>query len=138
MCIRQVSHNKSYQVLLLLFIASTFHLFCITTLAPSILFPNPTFQCEGYTDLETEDIACEAIDFCPITEHFSLTSKLSIYCDGRKNDRSLIQSIYGVGNVLGVLIINWLADKKGKKRCLQLSIFLGLVYSLLLLFGAIQ
>jgi MFS family permease len=67
-----------------------------------------------------------------------LTAQLGIYCDGRKSDRNLIQSIIGVGNMVGVLMVNWLADRKGKRFCIILSIFLAALSAFGFLIGILH
>jgi MFS family permease len=78
------------------------------------------------------------IEFCSVTNQDSLTAKLDLYCDGRKDDRNLIQSITGMGNMLGVLMVNWLADRKGKRFCVFLALFLASVYSYCLFIGILS
>jgi MFS family permease len=110
----------------------------IASLSPAIIFANPTFSCPAGDAPLSETQACSIIQFCSPANPSSLTSKLELYCDGRKNDRNLIQSASGLGGMLGVLMVNWLADRKGKRFCIILSIFLGALHSYCLLLGILN
>jgi MFS family permease len=122
----------------MLFLGIVFHLMNIAVLSPAILFANPTFTCEGYAHPVDEDEACSILEFCTPTNQQTLTASLEIFCDGRKDDRNLIQSMGGLGNVIGVLMVNWLADRKGKRFCICLSIILASTFSFTMLVGILH
>lgn len=133
-----ISKRRRYQVMLMVFLGVVFHLMNISTLSPPFLFPNPTFICDGATAPLSEDDACPVMEFCRVDNPLSLTAELEVFCDGRKDDRNLLQSINGMGGIFGVLLINWLADRKGKRFCMILCCFLAAVYAYISLVGILQ
>jgi MFS family permease len=51
----------------------------------------------------------------------TVTAELHLYCDSRNNDRIIIQSGTGVGNLLGILFCAILSDRKGRKFSFVIS-----------------
>lgn len=114
-----------------------FHILAYSAFSQNILFMNPQFKCEGSGDqLVPEDEACNMLDFCTLENSYTLTVKLDLYCGNRENDRNLIQSVFGIGAVMGVFIVNWIAEKKGKRFALILGILLAAIHSYCLFLGA--
>lgn len=50
----------------------------------------------------------------------------------------MIQSANGLGNIFGVLLVNWMADRKGKKFSIIFTILLASIGSYCLLLGILN
>ena len=70
-----------------------------------------------------------------IVNDYTITAENKLYCD-RKDDRNLIQSLYGLGSMLGVLFVNFISDYNGRKFSIILSIAFQVVSMILLNLGA--
>lgn len=70
-----------------------------------------------------------------IVNDYTITAENKLYCD-RKDDRNLIQSLYGLGSMLGVVFVNFISDYNGRKFSIILSIAVQVVSMILLNIGA--
>jgi hypothetical protein len=62
----------------------------------NLIYMNPLFKCEGYTDLQDESVACGIIDQCTDSKHydssdsqFTIVGELKLYCD-KQVDRGML------------------------------------------------
>ena len=55
---------------------------------------------------------------------YTLTAKSELYCS-RENERDAIQTMYGIGALLGVLTVNLISDYKGRRFALLVAISVG-------------
>jgi MFS family permease len=56
---------------------------------------------------------------------YTITAYAKLYCGDEKNTRALIQSMLGIGAILGVLLINLISDYQGRKFSFILALLLG-------------
>ena len=56
---------------------------------------------------------------------FTIVSRNGLYCDGQVN-RNLIQSITAVGSIVGLFVINFIGDIKGKKVGFIVALFVSI------------
>lgn len=66
---------------------------------------------------------------------YTITSENHLYCD-RKDARSLIQSVFGLGSMLGVLFVSFFSDYQGRKFSLIIALVCQLMATLLLFIGS--
>lgn len=98
----------------------------------SFIFMNPVFHCGGLELPEPE--ACQRPGFCKILNDYTGVYYAGIYCESRQV-RSMIQGIYPLGCLLGVLVVSVLSDIKGRRFSILFSIVNGIVGTLCLLKG---
>jgi MFS family permease len=97
-----------------------------------MVFTNPLFTCRG--SQATESYACLNLDTCTFGNPSTGTYSADLYCQHR-DARMVIQSIFAIGCILGMLTIPLLGDLKGKKFGTAASIASMLTGNLLLLAG---
>ena len=56
---------------------------------------------------------------------FTIVSRNKLYCDGQV-DRNIIQSITAIGSIVGLFVINFVSDVKGKKIGIMLALFIAI------------
>ena len=56
---------------------------------------------------------------------FTIVAYNKLYCD-RQYERTLIQSVASIGSFFGLIIINYISDKKGKRTALIVSQIFGI------------
>lgn len=102
-------------------------------LGSSFYFMNPTFNCRGEPDVVDERIACPKLEECTVgitsfnlANNFTITAYLGLYCD-REGERDAIQSLLSLGSLLGLVLMNYLADLKGRKTALMLDLVIGIM-----------
>ena len=64
-----------------------------------------------------------------VANDFTIVAYMGLYCD-RQGERNAIQSILSVGSLIGLLVMNYLADLKGRKKAFIINLvvgFLGMV-----------
>lgn len=47
---------------------------------------------------------------------------MHLYCDGRKEERTFIQSLRGIGGWVGTILVGIIADNFGRKICMIISL----------------
>ena len=57
---------------------------------------------------------------------FTLTARSELYCS-RENERDAIQTMYGIGALLGVLTVNLIGDYKGRRFAMLVAISAGVL-----------
>lgn len=65
-----------------------------------------------------------------VENSYTITAYAEIYCGDKITERSVIQSMLGIGAVFGVFFINIASDLKGRKFSLLIAIFFGVLSSL--------
>ena len=70
-----------------------------------------------------------------IVNDYTITAENKLYCN-KKDDRNLIQSLYGLGSMLGVVFVNFISDYNGRKFSIILSIAVQVISMILLNIGA--
>lgn len=48
---------------------------------------------------------------------------MGLYCGEMKTTRNLVQSMVGFGTIVGLIVINYLSDSKGRKFSCTISLF---------------
>jgi len=61
---------------------------------------------------------------------YTITAYAEIYCGDKITERSVIQSMLGIGAVFGVFFINIVSDLRGRKFSLLIAMFFGVLSSL--------
>ena len=56
---------------------------------------------------------------------FTIVSRNKIYCD-RQVDRNIIQSITAIGSIVGLFVINFVSDVKGKKVGIMVALSIAI------------
>lgn len=102
-------------------------------LGPSYLFMIPTFTCGARTKVSEAD-ACPIIDSCTIDYPYTLTAKRHLYCENQYIRDSIISSEY-IGSIIGLILLSVLADKIGRKLIIVITLFAGIIGSLILVYG---
>lgn len=51
---------------------------------------------------------------------YTITAALELYCD-RQSMRNLIQSVYALGAIFGLLLVNYISDTRGRKIALIIT-----------------
>ena len=115
--------QHKYQKILILLISMSWTVLNFILLSATFIFMNPVFHCNQDFDRKVfEKEACPQIDQCELgqvfilflVDKFTLTAELSLYC-GNEWARDLIQSIFGVGCIAGLFIMNLVSDTKSRK-----------------------
>ncbi len=57
--------------------------------------------------------------YSDVAHDFSIVAELRLYCDGQ-TDRTFIQSSVSIGAILGLLVVNYVSDNRGRKVALLL------------------
>ena len=56
---------------------------------------------------------------------FTIVSRNQLFCD-RQVDRNIIQSINAIGSIVGLFVINFVSDMKGKKVGIMLALSIAI------------
>ena len=67
-------------------------------------------------------------------DFFSLTAQMKLFCEF-KSARIAIQSIFPIGSIIGLILINLLSDTKGRKVAIQVTFLISIVGILCKLIG---
>lgn len=96
-----------------------------------LYYMTPVFSCENMDYKVHEDEACSMMDFCTISTFWiipvdkgTITAELGIYCGEKKDQRTLLQSAAGIGNLFGIVFAGTISDRKGRKLCFCIGIIL--------------
>jgi MFS family permease len=124
-------HRYQWIVFFILFMLNAF--VNLMVVGPTLIYMNPLFKCEGYTDLQDESVACGIIDQCIDSKHhdssdsqFTIVGELKLYCD-KQVDRGVIQAIFSAGSVVGMLVVNYISDKMGRRIALIIVQIAGII-----------
>ena len=60
-----------------------------------------------------------------IVHDFTIVSRNQLFCD-RQVDRNIIQSINAIGSIVGLFVINFVSDMKGKKVGIMLALSIAI------------
>lgn len=60
-----------------------------------------------------------------IVHDFTIVSRNQLFCD-RQVDRNIIQSINAIGSIVGLFVINFVSDIKGKKVGMMLALSIAI------------
>jgi hypothetical protein len=100
-------------------------------LNPMVL-TNPLFFCDGVKS--TEAYSCANLDKCEYKNNFTGTFRAGLYCENR-DARMTLQTLVGLGCILGVFTMPLISDSRGKRIALGLSLLAILIGALLILLG---
>lgn len=100
------------------------------------IFMNPLFTCNGGVEA-TEIEACRDIGQCDVTNNFTATYYVGLYCQ-KMNIRSALQSIYAIGALIGMFGVPALADVMGRKFSFMSAFVLQLIGISMLIAGVYE
>lgn len=107
------------------------------SLINSMVFTNPLFLCTSKNGTQTysnENYACMNLDTCQYENSFTATFAAGLYCSNRYM-RMMIQSVFAIGCVIGMLVMPIICDIQGRKLTTNMTIFLLLLGNLILFSG---
>ncbi len=120
-----------YQYVVMLLLCVIFYFDVFLFLGPSFYFMDPTFICDGSDEVVDESIACSELPECHIStsiliqaNDFTITRYLGLYCD-RQDERDLIQSLLSVGSLIGLIIMNFVSDLRGRRLALIIDLIIA-------------
>ncbi len=120
-----------YQYVVMLLLCVIFYFDVFLFLGPSFYFMDPTFICDGSDEVVDESIACSKLPECHIStsiliqaNDFTITRYLGLYCD-RQDERDLIQSLLSVGSLIGLIIMNFVSDLRGRRLALIIDLIIA-------------
>ena len=70
-----------------------------------------------------------------LVDSYSITAQAELYCS-RANERNLIQSMVFVGSIFGLVLMNLVSDRYGRKVSFRISLFLCLLGAVLVTIGS--
>ena len=118
----------------MVYLVSTMAIGSLSIYGADIIYMNPEFDCQGQADILEVD-ACSQLELCDISNTYTLTARLGLYCGAKANDRNLIQSMTGLGGLVGVLLVSIVGSKLGKKVTSPISMVMGCLHAYSLLLG---
>lgn len=130
-----VSSTENYQTQLFNFLCIIWSQIALSALINPMIFTNPLFKCSGA--IGTESYACKHQELCVYENSFTATYDAGLYCEHR-NMRMTIQSIYGIGCIVGMLTVPIFADLKGKKMAVNIALLCMLGGGFFILIGILS
>ena len=62
-----------------------------------------------------------------IVNDYTITGQIKLYCGDKKTDRNTIQSMFGVGAAIGILLNNFISDVQGRKFSLIIALLMQIL-----------
>ena len=132
--IDSLGEKETFQFRLTIFVMVTAVISTFSTLGPPFLFMNPRFSCPG-VEQPSEAYACEHLESCTLENGYTITGEVELYCGGRRDDRNVVQSVMGVGAMIGVVFVNALGTFLGKLVAFRIGIALASIQGFLFVAG---
>ena len=137
-----VGNAHRYQKVILALLCLYRFVFSYIVLGSSYIFIVPHFKCTSTGNRIIQEIeACPIIEQCSICTQscylvstYSVTASARLYCD-KENDRNLISSSLFIGKILGLVLMNLVADRYGRRFSFLLSLYLALLGSIVVTAG---
>ena len=130
--LQKLGKKPTYQYLIVAFVLLAYTLVVFNTMIGSFVFMNPLIECGGVSS--TEEEACEHFDECQVTNDFTAAYKNDLFCD-KELIRSTIQSVFGLGYIIGKICFPLVADIIGRRKSILIAILFGIIAMSSLLLG---
>lgn len=62
-----------------------------------------------------------------IVNHYTITGEIKLYCGEKKTERNTVQSMFGIGAVLGIFFNNFISDFQGRKYSLIIALLMQII-----------
>lgn len=128
--LEKVGNQGRYQIFVLAYLCLFWLEVVYMLLGPSYIYMNPTFICQSTGDriLEEEE-ACPILDECRFVDPHTITVEVGLYCD-KQFERDMIQAVMYIGSITGLIIMNLVSDRFGRKLAFLSSVALCLIGSI--------
>ena len=125
-------NKHRYQKLIIIFLSLTWVINSFLVLGPSFYYMDPIWDCGPDEREVAEDVACSKLSECRLVNDYTIVARLELYCD-RQAERSMIQSALPIGSFAGLILMNYLSDRKGRRLAVIMDLFIGLLGCLCML-----
>lgn len=129
-----LSQSNRYEKLLIFLMSIIWLLSTFVSNIGPFMFMNPVFICNGVETFEVEACAIYPSPSCHIENDYTATYYCELYCES-EFERSMVQSAFFIGCIVGMLTLVPISDRKGRKSAIIIAFICEIVGICLIISG---